>query len=74
MKKLIAGGAAVVSTAVAATQAHAGVIADVITGANTTITDMQTDIATNMGPVYVGILAAVGGLLLLGGMIRRALR
>lgn len=77
MKKLktalgasVAGVSALV---VAAQTASAGPIADAVTAATTEIDTLSSDITTDLTPIYIGIIAALAGLMLLGGVIKRGL-
>ncbi|MGC2854177.1 hypothetical protein ACM64Y_01790 [Novispirillum sp. DQ9] len=72
--KFLAGAAAAVTTAAASSAAMAGPIADAITGSQTVIDGMATDITTSAAPVYIGAIAAMVGLLVVGGLIKKAFR
>lgn len=72
MKHKLLGGAAAIAAGLAASAAHAGPIGDAITAASTDLTTIATDTGGLTVP-YLTIIAAVAGVLMLGGLVRKAL-
>lgn len=70
--KLLGGAVVAFGTGLVASAAHAGPIADAITAASDTLTAVATDTG-GMAVPYLTAIAAVAGVLMIGGLVRRAL-
>ncbi|MGC2854188.1 hypothetical protein ACM64Y_01845 [Novispirillum sp. DQ9] len=71
-QSLAAGAAAISTTVVAASAAHAGPIGDAVTAATTAFADAASDMG-GMTVLYLGVIGSLGAVLIMGGLLRKAL-